>query len=588
MNRLPEKLVKLRKHFKYSQEYVANYLGMAVFDYIDVENGTKMLSYSLLKKLSFLYEIDTEELFINDLDVTLVELHDKTIDETNMMYFTKKKFDLNSIRQYIKNHYIMVTVVTSLAVAVLVLLIIVVKGRVTLDLDTEISILNRLSVNDTNVLYVDSNGGVKGAGDNSNNQLAYLPTSNIVSVKQGKDFEVFLSQDGSVDTSNVNYQDEVNNWENIVEIGAGEDFIVGLDKSGKLHYAGNDEKLKSEVESLSAITNIFVCDEAILSINYNNELTISGTLLGSSIFKKDNDIVDIDTSDNITVVLYNDGSVAYIDSDGRVFSDVSNWTNIVDVCCGSDFIAGLKEDNSVVLYSFNDKITSNKLMKWTNVVAIDAANNYLIGLTDSYNIYGVGECRYNQFKDDDAPSTKTLTQLDSIDSSTIKFTLSRENEDKYKLNVSFDENRLASTYKVELECDDGSNQSYIIEDNSIDFLISNKTLNVTFKITCLGDKENYGDSQTTIISTLIDSIECSDCDLETISIPDIKGHLLSEAIDELMTLNINNIELNVATSGCDLSKQTIKVQQYDGYDSTKKYTSEELAKLKVNITKCGE
>ncbi|MBQ1307481.1 MAG: helix-turn-helix transcriptional regulator, partial [Erysipelotrichaceae bacterium] len=73
MNHLPGKLMKLRKHYNYSQSYLAEVLDVDTLEYMNYENGSKMISYAEMKKLASLYHVDVIEIFRNDEDVTLYE-----------------------------------------------------------------------------------------------------------------------------------------------------------------------------------------------------------------------------------------------------------------------------------------------------------------------------------------------------------------------------------------------------------------------------------------------------------------------------------------------------------------------------------
>ena len=54
MNYLPSKLTKLRKHYNYSQSYLAEILGVDTLEYMNYENGSKMIDYEQMKKLATL------------------------------------------------------------------------------------------------------------------------------------------------------------------------------------------------------------------------------------------------------------------------------------------------------------------------------------------------------------------------------------------------------------------------------------------------------------------------------------------------------------------------------------------------------
>ena len=57
MNYLPSKLAKLRKHYNYSQSYLADVLNVDVITYMGYENGREMIDYAKCRKLASLYHI---------------------------------------------------------------------------------------------------------------------------------------------------------------------------------------------------------------------------------------------------------------------------------------------------------------------------------------------------------------------------------------------------------------------------------------------------------------------------------------------------------------------------------------------------
>ena len=91
MNKLPEKLTKLRKHYNYSQSYLAEVLGVDTLEYMNYENGSGMINYEQMKKLASLYHIDLVDVFRNSADVQLYEVNKANTDEINIEYFTAKE-----------------------------------------------------------------------------------------------------------------------------------------------------------------------------------------------------------------------------------------------------------------------------------------------------------------------------------------------------------------------------------------------------------------------------------------------------------------------------------------------------------------
>ncbi len=71
MNRLPEKLTALRKHFGYSQGDIAGKLGITVPEYMNWENGNSICSILQLKKIADLYHVPLQDLADNARTVVL-------------------------------------------------------------------------------------------------------------------------------------------------------------------------------------------------------------------------------------------------------------------------------------------------------------------------------------------------------------------------------------------------------------------------------------------------------------------------------------------------------------------------------------
>ncbi len=66
MNYLPSKLLKLRKHYNYSQSHLAEVLGVDVMEYMAYENGRKVLNYAQCKKIANLYHVGIVDIFKNN------------------------------------------------------------------------------------------------------------------------------------------------------------------------------------------------------------------------------------------------------------------------------------------------------------------------------------------------------------------------------------------------------------------------------------------------------------------------------------------------------------------------------------------
>ncbi|MBR2066648.1 MAG: helix-turn-helix transcriptional regulator, partial [Solobacterium sp.] len=74
MNRLPEKLSTLRKHFGYPQGDIAKHLDVQVTEYMNWENGNSLPDILILKRLADLFHVSLDSLVNNRIEVTLPDL----------------------------------------------------------------------------------------------------------------------------------------------------------------------------------------------------------------------------------------------------------------------------------------------------------------------------------------------------------------------------------------------------------------------------------------------------------------------------------------------------------------------------------
>ena len=150
MNYLPQKLEKLRKHYNYSQSYLANVLKIDVVDYMGLENGRSILNYAQAKKLASLYHVNVLEILKNTDEVTLYDVGESDTDKINIEYFIPKK----TLFSRIKEHPLLTGAVFGLIVAMVVgsMLVSNNKNRPYVSYADN---TDRLSVSDTSLIYID-------------------------------------------------------------------------------------------------------------------------------------------------------------------------------------------------------------------------------------------------------------------------------------------------------------------------------------------------------------------------------------------------------------------------------------------------
>ena len=104
------------------------------------------------------------------------------------------------------------------------------------------------------------------------------------------------------------------------------------------------------------------------------------------------DIVQISTLRNHTVGLKADGTVVATGENADGQCDVSDWTNIVEVSAGDHHTVGLRSDGTVV-YAGRNQSGECELDSWENIVSVGAAYTNTFGLCSDGTVIVAGSYR---------------------------------------------------------------------------------------------------------------------------------------------------------------------------------------------------
>lgn len=569
MNYLPIKLEKLRKHYNYSQSYLAEVLGVDVIDYMGYENGRKMIDYNQAKRLASLYHIDLIEIFKNDDNVTLYNVDEGKTDEINIEFFIPKK----TIFTRIKEHPIISVLIISLSIVVVILASLITKSN-NRQLVIYSDNTDRLACSNTSLIYIDNLGAVKGAGDNSNSQISNLVSENALKVQEGSDFSITLLNDGTIVSSGLleNYQKELSKLDNIIDIATGDNHIIALDKNGKVYAIGDNTYGQCDLDDFKKVKAIFAKKNATIGVSEEGEIYIAGTLTGTSKLNKQSNIKDIDLTNENLIILKEDGTCEYVAShNNSQYQKIDTWTNVVDVACGNEFFAALQEDGTVLMASINlDETTITSL---TNVIAISAADEYLVCF-DGNEIKGVGKNTYHQFEDN-----KNYNTLSSVNNISIDY---NNNE----VFVSFSSVENASGYKVILDLGDGSGLVKEVDDNNT----------VIFTTDSLQDNNMYTVSVQAIGSGIYESslvakkefvylIQIEEDEEETITVSNKLIGMSKEEFDEYAN-SIGISDYAEVESNDECSGETKQVVSLNGIKEGSTYTISELRSRYITVAYC--
>ena len=490
MNYLPSKLNKLRKHYNYSQQYVADKLGIDVVEYMGYENGNDMLNYGHMKKLASLYHVSINDIFKNSDDIELPEIKEDT-NEINAKYFMPEKNIKNKVKGFIINHKVATIIIGILLLAIIILSINLsyVYKPYTIYREN----INRLSVSETTVIYIQDSGAIGFSGSNTNGQLDNLAVTSAIKVCEGDGFSAVLNEDGSVVTSGMISKNakEVESWRNIIDIAAGNNHLAGLDSNGRVYCVGDSEAC--DIAGTRGVTKIFATDNATIALNEIGTLSYSGSLIGSSYLGDFLNIKDIASSDNILAILNSEDTLNVYSKSGSYLKS-ETWTELVDVACGNDFVAALDKYGKVYIEIDNDEI-SEQVSEWSNIIAIAAGKDYLIGF-DGKNIMGVGNNSYNQFVKEE----KQKSTLEKC--SGIEYMLDQEN-----IYIQFEGVNNSSGYLVSLNVGTGLSKR-VDNAETVEFSTENMIEGKTYTISIISiGTGDYKDSDPSELSFIYNKPE---------------------------------------------------------------------------------
>jgi len=481
MNYLPAKLTKLRKHYNYSQSYLAEVLGVDTMEYMNYENGSAMISYAQMKKLSTLYHIELSDVFKNSDEVELYAAEKANTDEINIEYFTAEKTLLDKIRDFYLQNKIASTIIIVLLITIFIMAIILknTSKPYTLIRDN----INRLSVSEYTVVYIDDYSGVNGSGSNANGELSNLTSSAAIKVCEGEGFTIILNEDGTLSCAGLisRYAKEISEWKNIVDIAAGSHHVLGVDSNGRVHCTGDNSSGACDVNDFRNVEKVYATAKGSIVLNTDGFLSYAGNFIGSGSLRDYNGIKDIASSESILAILCSDQTIDVYTRNGSNYLEAEGWNEIVDVACGDGFVAGLDRYGKVHIEIDNDEIR-REVELWSNIIAIDAASDYLIGF-DGIRIYGAGNNNYGQFVKEEI----TKQRLEMV--SGVQYSI-----DKDYVTVQFDGVNNASGYIVALDVGIGISRR-IEKEEVVRFETDNLTDGKNYTITVISVGEgDYTDS----------------------------------------------------------------------------------------------
>lgn len=497
MNKLPEKLVLLRKHANLSQGDIASRLNVPVTEYMQWENGNSICSVVLLKRMADMFGITVDDLvdntksivipepvieqsatipFNGGQDINATQMYDGSLQDTmQTQQFSSlndkndqdddghtrvmNTSDLSNVEEKdashsydeeeeeevkpkkkkkpaspIKKKQTMIIIGAVAAIVVVIAVVLLLFNKSGSSLNVGND--NRIALGDTYSLYVDNQGNIKKYGNFSSTENF----STGVQVAAFDDHAAVLLKNGTVISSDGNA--DVKEWKHIKYIAAGKDHTVGVTDEGTVVCAGNESACK--VSEWKNISSVYAGNGFTLGLTNDGAIKASGS--NTDAVSNQSNVRHISVSDNLIALTKKDGKVTIYPIGSAESLDTGSWTDIQSAAVGNNLAVGLKKDGTVNI-SYSDEEVVNKVSSWKSIKHVAANGSTVIGIDSYGKMHGAGDNTYKQYvdttEDDTNKQEETLGEVKNIkvDVTTANVVIkwdTVENASYYEVSVNTD------------------------------------------------------------------------------------------------------------------------------------------------------
>lgn len=261
------------------------------------------------------------------------------------------------------------------------------------------------------VLGLKSDGSVVAAGDNDNGQCNVEQWQDITRISAGNGISVGLKADGSAICAGFSDYDLscVEQWEKLKEIDSGASFVLGIDEDGRQHFAGFGEfnidlwfqadtankvweDKDDEIRFWNDLRAVRAGGENILGMDSRGELRYFGFTQVRELPEFEKTIADFDVSRNNGAVLFTDGTAQVWGDNSCGQCPDSQPEGITQVALGAEHSVFLRDDGRVFACGSND-YGQRDVANWENIVFVEAGDTCTLGITQDGRLMIAGVLR---------------------------------------------------------------------------------------------------------------------------------------------------------------------------------------------------
>lgn len=393
-NKLPEKLVKLRKHFNYSQQEAANLCKVDLIEYMSWENGRHLPNITQIKRLAEIFHISLDEMIENTSEVPFYPISEEELEDFSYQEEIEHTMpipvlsDLDEVKEDDNEKTKMIPIEKLKAVK---------ESDVS---EPKTSNEKKSTKNKTGLLalvgvFVLVIGLVLLFPKSENPDVSIwhdLPMKNHDRLSASSKTVLILNEDGTVICrgDNESGQCNVSDWADVVKVSAGEYHSIGLRKNGTVVSAGSDRYGQSSVSLLKNVVDIATGKNHTVVLYQDGTLGCMGdNSNGQCDVSEIMDAQAVYASDDLTAVLLNDGTVQLL-GEWNEKESVEAWENITKIAFGKNAIVGLHQDGTLSI------VGNLENKNWENVIDIDAYGENLVALNTNGSVFVIGDNSWKQ------------------------------------------------------------------------------------------------------------------------------------------------------------------------------------------------
>lgn len=215
-------------------------------------------------------------------------------------------------------------------------------------------------------------------------------------VAVGSSHIVGLRSDGTVIAAGSDWDDrcDVGNWKDIVAISCGDNYTIGLHVDGTVVITG-EYKSQFDVENWRDIVAVDGDSRHMVGLRADGTVAVVSHVDEEDNVEEDyeeyeeekfwgkvsdwSNIVSMDRGEDFMVGLRADGTVAVAENDWKIEDDVEDWMNIASIVCSNECVVGLRTDGTVAV-AYRWWMDECEAEDWQDIVAIDCGYGHIVGL----------------------------------------------------------------------------------------------------------------------------------------------------------------------------------------------------------------